>query len=104
MPVCQEEIFGPVAPVLTFRTDEEVIARANDTVFGLASYFYTNDYARIIRVAEGLDYGLVGVNDAAGYTHEIPFGGFKESGLGREGGKEGMDEYMEIKSIVVNIG
>jgi succinate-semialdehyde dehydrogenase/glutarate-semialdehyde dehydrogenase len=104
MPVCQEEIFGPVAPVLTFRTDEEVIERANDTVYGLASYFYTNDYARIIRVAEGLDYGLVGVNDAAGYTHEIPFGGFKESGLGREGGKEGMDEYMEIKSIVVNIG
>jgi succinate-semialdehyde dehydrogenase/glutarate-semialdehyde dehydrogenase len=104
MPVCQEEIFGPVAPVLTFRTDEEVIERANDTVYGLASYFYTNDYARIIRVAEGLDYGLVGVNDAAGYTHEIPFGGFKESGLGREGGKEGMDEYMEIKSIVVNMG
>jgi len=104
MPVCQEEIFGPVAPVLTFRTDEEVIERANDTVYGLASYFYTNDYARIIRVAEGLDYGLVGVNDAAGYTHEIPFGGFKESGLGREGGKEGMDEYMELKSIVVNIG
>ena len=75
MPVCREEIFGPVAPVLTFRTEEELIERANDTVFGLASYFYTNDYARIIRVSEALDYGLVGVNDAAGYTHEIPFGG-----------------------------
>ncbi len=103
MPVCQEEIFGPVAPVLTFRTEAELIERANDTTFGLASYFYTNDYARIIRVSEALEYGLVGVNDAAGYTHEIPFGGYKESGLGREGGKEGMDEYMEIKSIVVNM-
>jgi len=104
MPVCQEEIFGPVAPVLTFHTEEELIERANDTIFGLASYFYTNDYARIIRISEALDYGLVGVNDAAGYTHEIPFGGYKESGLGREGGKEGMDEYMEVKSIVVNMG
>jgi succinate-semialdehyde dehydrogenase/glutarate-semialdehyde dehydrogenase len=103
MPVCQEEIFGPVAPVLTFRTEEELIERANDTTYGLASYFYSNDYARIVRVAEALEYGLVGVNDAAGYTHEIPFGGYKESGLGREGGKEGMDEYMEVKSIVVNL-
>jgi succinate-semialdehyde dehydrogenase/glutarate-semialdehyde dehydrogenase len=104
MPVCQEEIFGPVAPVLTFRTEEELIERANDTIFGLASYFYTKDYARVIRLSEALEYGLVGVNDAAGYTHEIPFGGYKESGLGREGGKEGMDEYMEVKSIVVNMG
>ena len=103
MPVCQEEIFGPVAPVLTFRTEEELIERANDTTYGLASYFYSNDYARIVRVSEALEYGLVGVNDAAGYTHEIPFGGYKESGLGREGGKEGMDEYMEVKSIVVNL-
>jgi succinate-semialdehyde dehydrogenase/glutarate-semialdehyde dehydrogenase len=103
MPVCQEEIFGPVAPVLTFRTEEEIIERANDTTYGLASYFYSNDYARIVRVAEALEYGLVGVNDAGGYTHEIPFGGYKESGLGREGGKEGMDEYMEVKSIVVNL-
>ncbi len=103
MPVCKEEIFGPVAPVLTFRTEEELIERANDTTFGLASYFYSNDYARIVRVSEALEYGLVGVNDAAGYTHEIPFGGYKESGLGREGGKEGMNEYMEVKSIVVNL-
>jgi succinate-semialdehyde dehydrogenase/glutarate-semialdehyde dehydrogenase len=103
MPVCQEEIFGPVAPVLTFRSEEELIARANDTTFGLASYFYTNDYARIIRISEALEYGLVGVNDAAGYTHEIPFGGYKESGLGREGGKQGMDEYLETKSIVINL-
>ena len=103
MPVCVEEIFGPVAPILTFKTEDEVIERANNTTFGLASYLYSRDLGRIIRVAEALEYGLVGVNDAAGYTHEIPFGGFKESGLGREGGKEGIAEYMEIKSIVVNL-
>ena len=103
MPVCQEEIFGPVAPVLTFRTDAELIARANATPFGLASYVYTQNYARIIRLAEALEYGLVGVNDATGYTHEIPFGGFKESGLGREGGHEGLEEYLESKSIVLTL-
>src|SRR5919204_2671122 len=103
MPVCQEEIFGPVAPVLTFRTEAELIARANATPFGLASYIYTQNYARIIRLAEALEYGLVGVNDATGYTHEIPFGGFKESGLGREGGHEGLEEYLESKSIVLNM-
>jgi succinate-semialdehyde dehydrogenase / glutarate-semialdehyde dehydrogenase len=103
MPVCQEEIFGPVAPVLTFRTEAELIARANATTFGLASYIYTQEYARIIRLAEALEYGLVGVNDATGYTHEIPFGGFKESGLGREGGHEGLEEYLESKSIVLNM-
>jgi len=103
MPVCQEEIFGPVAPVLTFRTEAELIARANATTFGLASYIYTQEYARIIRLAEALEYGLVGVNDATGYTHEIPFGGFKESGLGREGGHEGVEEYLESKSIVLNM-
>ncbi|MBI3086849.1 MAG: NAD-dependent succinate-semialdehyde dehydrogenase [candidate division NC10 bacterium] len=102
-PVCQEEIFGPVAPILTFRTEEELIQRANETIFGLASYLYTRDLGRAVRVAEALEYGLVGVNDAAGYTHEIPFGGFKESGLGREGGKAGLEEYMEVKSIVLNL-
>jgi succinate-semialdehyde dehydrogenase / glutarate-semialdehyde dehydrogenase len=103
MPVCQEEIFGPVAPVLTFRTDAELIARANATPFGLASYVYTQDYARIIRLAEALEYGLVSVNDATGYTHEIPFGGYKESGLGREGGHEGLEEYLESKAIVLTL-
>jgi succinate-semialdehyde dehydrogenase/glutarate-semialdehyde dehydrogenase len=103
MPVCREEIFGPVAPVATFRDEEEVVHRANNTTFGLASYFYTRDLGRIVRVAEQLEYGLVGVNDAAGYTHEIPFGGFKESGLGREGGHEGIAEYTEIKSVVVSL-
>ncbi len=103
MAVCRDEIFGPVAPVLRFKTEEELIQRANDTTFGLASYFYSRDLGRIVRVAEGLEYGLVGVNDSAGYTHEIPFGGYKESGLGREGGKLGLEEYTEVKSIVVNL-
>ena len=104
MPIAQEEIFGPAAPVLTFDTEEEVIRRANATKFGLAAYFYTRDMTRLVRVAEQLEYGLVGANDAAGYTHEIPFGGFKESGLGREGGHEGIEEYTEVKSVVVNLG
>jgi succinate-semialdehyde dehydrogenase/glutarate-semialdehyde dehydrogenase len=104
MPVCVEEIFGPIAPILTFKTEEEAIRRANETTYGLAAYFYSRDAARIIRVSEGLEAGLVGVNDAAGYTHEIPFGGFKESGLGREGGRQGIEEYMEVKSIVLNLG
>ncbi len=104
MPVSVTEIFGPVAPVATFRTEEEVIHRANNTTFGLASYFYSRDMGRIIRVAEKLEYGLVGVNDAGGYTHEIPFGGFKESGLGREGGHEGIEEYTEVKSVVLSLG
>jgi succinate-semialdehyde dehydrogenase/glutarate-semialdehyde dehydrogenase len=103
MRVCQEEIFGPVAPVATFASEDEVVRRANDTSFGLAAYFYTRDMARLVRVSERLEYGLVGANDAAGYTHEIPFGGFKESGLGREGGHDGLEEYMEVKSVVVNL-
>ena len=103
MRVCQEEIFGPIAPVLTFHKESELIERANATRFGLAAYVYTRDLGRATRVAEALEYGLVGVNDAAGYTHEIPFGGFKESGLGREGGHEGLDEYLETKSVVVGL-
>jgi succinate-semialdehyde dehydrogenase/glutarate-semialdehyde dehydrogenase len=104
MPVCTEEIFGPIASILTFKTDEEVIRRANATTYGLAAYFYTRDYARIIRVGEALEFGFVGVNDAQGYVHEIPFGGFKESGLGREGGHDGIEGYLEVKSLVVNLG
>jgi succinate-semialdehyde dehydrogenase/glutarate-semialdehyde dehydrogenase len=103
MRVCQEEIFGPVAPVLTFHKESELVERANATRFGLAAYLYTRDLGRATRVAEALEYGLVGVNDAAGYTHEIPFGGFKESGLGREGGHEGLEEYLETKSVVVGL-
>ncbi|MBI4638484.1 MAG: NAD-dependent succinate-semialdehyde dehydrogenase [Candidatus Rokubacteria bacterium] len=104
MPIAREEIFGPAAPLLVFDTEEEVVRRANATTFGLAAYFYTRDTARLVRVAEQLEYGLVGANDATGYTHEIPFGGFKESGLGREGGHEGIEEYTEVKSVVVNLG
>ena len=89
---------------MTFKTEEELIPRANDTIFGLACYLYTRDMARVVRVTEQLDYGLIGVNDAAGYTHEIPFGGFKESGLGREGGKQGLAMYLEVKSVVLNLG
>ncbi len=103
MPIAQEEIFGPAAPILLFDTEEEVIRRANATKFGLAAYFYARDMARVMRVAEQLEYGLVGANDATGYTHEIPFGGFKESGLGREGGHEGIEEYTEVKSVVVSL-
>ena len=103
MPIAQEEIFGPAAPLLLFDTEEEIIKRANATNFGLAAYFYTKDMTRLMRVAEQLEYGLVGANDATGYTHEIPFGGFKESGLGREGGHEGIEEYTEVKSVVINL-
>jgi len=103
MAIAKEEIFGPVAPVMTFTDEADVIARANNTTFGLASYFYTRDLRRAIRVAEALEYGLVGVNDPTGYTHEIPFGGFKESGLGREGGRQGIEEYMEVKSISIGM-
>ena len=103
MAVAKEEIFGPVAPLMTFKDEAEVMQRSNNTTFGLAAYFYTRDLRRAIRVAEALEYGMVGVNDSTGYTHEIPFGGFKESGLGREGGKQGIEEYMEVKSISIGI-
>jgi succinate-semialdehyde dehydrogenase/glutarate-semialdehyde dehydrogenase len=103
MPVARDETFGPIAPVMVFDTDEEVIARSNATTFGLAAYLSSRDLRRVIRVSEALEYGLVCVNDATGYTHEIPFGGFKESGLGREGGRQGIEEYMEVKSISLNI-
>ena len=103
MDVAQEEIFGPVAPVMTFGDEAEVVERSNATRFGLAAYFYTRDLRRSIRVAEALEYGMVGVNDASGYTHEIPFGGFKQSGLGREGGHQGIEEYMEVKSIALAV-
>lgn len=103
MRVVQEEIFGPVAPVLLFDTEGEVLRRANETSFGLAAYVMATDVRRVVRVSEALEYGLVCVNDATGYTHEIPFGGFKQSGLGREGGRQGIHEYVEVKSISLNI-
>src|SRR5712691_4212019 len=97
MAVAREETFGPVAPLFRFTTDAEAIALANDTEFGLAAYFYGRDVGRIWRVAEALEYGIVGINTGIISTEVAPFGGVKESGLGREGSKYGMDEFLEIK-------
>ena len=97
MKVAKEETFGPLAPVFRFKTEEQAIAMANDTEFGLASYFYTRDAGRIWRVGEALEYGIVGINEGIISTEVAPFGGVKESGLGREGSRYGLDDYMEIK-------
>jgi len=97
MRVFKEEIFGPVAPLLRFETEAEAIAMANDTEVGLASYIYTRDIGRIWRVSEGLEYGIVGINEGLISNEMAPFGGIKESGNGREGSKYGMDDYLEIK-------
>ncbi|WP_286239013.1 NAD-dependent succinate-semialdehyde dehydrogenase [Neptuniibacter halophilus] len=99
MSLFKEEIFGPVAPIFKFETEEEAIDMANDTEFGLASYVYTNDLGRIWRVSEGIDYGMVGVNETMISSEIIPFGGVKESGQGREGSKYGLDDYLETKYI-----
>ncbi|KQW27144.1 NAD-dependent succinate-semialdehyde dehydrogenase [Rhizobium sp. Root274] len=99
MKVASEETFGPVAPLFKFETEEEVIEMANATEFGLASYFYSKDIAKIFRVAEALEYGMVGVNTGLISTEVAPFGGIKQSGLGREGSKYGIDDYTEIKYI-----
>ena len=97
MRLFREEIFGPVAPLFTFRTEEEAVRMANDTEFGLASYFYTRDMGRIWRVGEALEYGIVGINEGLISNEMAPFGGIKESGSGREGSKYGIDDYVEIK-------
>ncbi len=99
MRLAREEIFGPVAPVFRFKTEAEAIAMANDTEFGLASYFYSRDVGRIFRVGEGLEYGMVGVNTGLISTCEVPFGGVKQSGLGREGAHHGLEDYLEIKYL-----
>jgi succinate-semialdehyde dehydrogenase/glutarate-semialdehyde dehydrogenase len=101
MAFATEEIFGPVAPIFRFSTDEEVIEQANATEFGLASYFYARDIGRIIRVSEALEYGMVCVNDGILSTEVAPFGGVKESGSGREGSKYGIEEFVEIKYITL---
>ena len=103
MKVAREETFGPVAPLFRFKTDEEAIRLANDTEFGLASYFYARDLSRVWRVSEALEYGIVGINTGLISTAEAPFGGVKESGLGREGSKYGIDEYLEIKYVCVAV-
>lgn len=94
-----EETFGPVAPLIRFKTEEEAVAMANDTPFGLAAYFYTTDYARSWRVAEALECGIVGLNEGLISTEVAPFGGVKESGVGREGSKYGIEDYIEVKYI-----
>ena len=101
MAVFRNEIFGPVAPVTVFQTEEEAIALANDTEFGLASYFYTRDIGRVWRVSEALDYGIVGVNEGIISNEMAPFGGVKESGSGREGSKYGIEDYLEIKYVLM---
>jgi succinate-semialdehyde dehydrogenase/glutarate-semialdehyde dehydrogenase len=99
MAVAREETFGPVAPLFRFKTEHEAIALANDTEFGLAAYFYGRDIGRIWRVAEALEYGIVGINTGIISTEVAPFGGVKESGLGREGSKYGLEEFLEIKYL-----
>ncbi len=103
MKVSTEETFGPLAPLFRFETEEEVIEKANATIFGLASYFYARDIGRITRVQEGLDYGIVGVNTGIISTEVAPFGGVKQSGLGREGSHHGIDDYLEMKYICLSV-
>ena len=97
----KEETFGPFAPVFNFETEQEAVAAANNTEFGLASYFYSRDIGRIYRVAEALEYGMVGINVGILAPEHVPFGGVKQSGLGREGSHHGMDDYVEIKYLCV---
>lgn len=101
MRISREEVFGPVAPVFKFDTEQEVIAAANATEYGLACYFYTRDLGRTYRVMEGLKYGLIGVNEGVITAVEAPFGGLKESGLGKEGGHQGIDEYLDSKYVCI---
>lgn len=101
MAVAREETFGPLAPLFSFKTEEEAVAMANATEFGLACYFYTRDIGRVWRVAEGLEYGMVGINEGIISTAEVPFGGMKESGIGREGSSHGMEEYVEMKYMLM---
>jgi len=101
MLIASEETFGPVAPLFRFDTVEDVIEQANDTIFGLASYFYANDLSKVWRVAEALEYGIVGVNTGLISTEVAPFGGVKQSGTGREGSKYGADDYLELKYVCI---
>lgn len=101
MPIAQSEIFGPIAPVIRFSDEAEAIRLANDTPFGLAAYFYTRDVGRVWRVTGALEYGMVAINEGALSTEIAPFGGIKESGLGREGSRHGLDEYLELKYALI---
>ncbi len=99
MSIIQQEIFGPVAPILRFSDDEDLIEQANDTIYGLASYFYTQNIHRAFRIAEQLEYGMVGINEGILSTEVAPFGGVKQSGFGREGAKQGIEEYLNTKYL-----
>jgi succinate-semialdehyde dehydrogenase/glutarate-semialdehyde dehydrogenase len=103
MTVSKEETFGPMAPLFKFENEDDVIAMANDTIFGLAAYFYAKDLSRVYKVAEALEYGIIGVNTGIISTEVAPFGGVKQSGLGREGSHHGMDEYLELKYICMSV-
>ena len=103
MTVSKEETFGPMAPLFKFETEDDVIAMANDTIFGLAAYFYAKDLSRVYKVAEALEYGIIGVNTGIISTEVAPFGWVKQSGLGREGSHHGMDEYLELKYICMSV-
>ncbi|WOX07038.1 NAD-dependent succinate-semialdehyde dehydrogenase [Microbulbifer pacificus] len=102
-PICREEIFGPVSPVIRFVNDQEAVSIANDTPYGLAAYMYSRDLGRIWRVAEQLEYGMVGINESGISNEMAPFGGVKESGIGREGSKYGLDDYLETKYLCMGI-
>ena len=95
----REETFGPLAPIASYTSEEEVIRRANDSIFGLAAYVFTENITEGIRIVEGLEYGIIGFNDGLPSTPQAPFGGFKQSGLGREGGHHGIEEYLEVKYV-----
>ena len=104
MRILQEETFGPVAPLVRFTSDAEAVAQANGTPFGLAAYLWTRDLTRAFRVSEALDFGIVGVNDGMPSAPQAPFGGVKASGLGREGGKWGIEEFLDLKYISIALG
>jgi succinate-semialdehyde dehydrogenase/glutarate-semialdehyde dehydrogenase len=101
--VLSEEIFGPVAPVNSFESEEDAIAKANDTEYGLVAYVFTRDIKRAIRVCEGLETGMIGLNQGMVSNAGAPFGGTKQSGIGREGGNEGISEFLETKYVAVNL-
>jgi len=103
MACMKEEIFGPLAPITTFKTEEEVIERANNSNYGLAAYVYTENLSRSFRVTEALEYGIIGLNDGTPSAVQVPFGGYKESGLGREGGHFGIEEFLEVKYISIGL-
>ncbi len=103
MDFATDETFGPLAPLFSFKDEEDVIAQANDTIFGLASYFYANNLSRVYKVAEALEYGIVGVNTGIISTEVAPFGGVKQSGLGREGSRHGIEDYLEMKYICMSV-